>query len=274
LTSSLTLAYSPCPNDTYIFAALANGWLRDAPVVNVTLADVEALNRAAFEGTYDITKVSYAAVPALNSRYKLLRSGGALGYNCGPLLVARPGSSQRLADFKTATIAIPGVGTTAYLLLQMALEPAGAMKEMRFDSIATAVERGEADAGLIIHEARFTFQDSGLVQVMDLGEWWHQQTQLPLPLGAILARRELPDDRAAQIESAIRASLRFARENEDQVMNYVRCSTNESDEVIRKHIALYVNDFSDDLGPQGDAAVNELFSRSRIRRLKEPAGHA
>ena len=267
----LTLAYSPCPNDTYIFAALANGWLSDAPVVDVTLADVEALNRAALDGKYDVSKVSYAILPELNSHYRLLRSGGALGYNCGPLVVARPGKARTLDDLRQATIAIPGVWTTAYLLLRMALQPQGTMKEMRFDRIASAVATGAADAGLIIHEARFTFQNSGLIQIADLGEWWGRETELPLPLGAIVARRDLPSERLAQVENAIRSSLQFAYRHDEQVLDYVRRSTNETDEVIRKHIALYVNDFSDDLGSDGEVAVEALLTRGgQLKRLTAP----
>ncbi len=258
----LSLAYSPCPNDTYIFAALANGWLPDAPHVDVTLDDVETLNQAALDGVYDITKVSYAVLPEIGPSYKLLRSGGALGYNCGPLFVARAEHRHRLEDFREATIAIPGKRTTAFLLLRMALQPAGPMKELRFDRVAAAVRGGQADAGLIIHEARFTFGDAGLVEIADLGEWWFAQTALPLPLGAIVARRGLPNDALGRIERAIRASLTFARRHEDQVLDYVRRSTSESDVVIRKHIALYVNTFSEDLGAEGEAAVRELLSRA------------
>ena len=260
---SLTLAYSPCPNDTYIFAALANRWVPDAPTFDVTLADVEALNNEALRGTYDVTKVSYAVVPSVTQRYKVLRSGGALGHNCGPLLVARPESRRALEDFRDAKIAVPGRRTTAFLLLQMALGQTGPIEEMRFDRIAAAVHNGHADAGLIIHEARFTYRETGLVEVADLGEWWAGQTGLPLPLGAIIALRDFSAVETERLEQAIRASLHFARQYEDRVLAYVRRSTNESDDVIRKHIALYVNEFSEDIGAQGEAAVRELLSRAR-----------
>jgi len=261
----LTLAYSPCPNDTFIFGALANGWLPDAPSVSVTLDDVEALNDAALNGTYDVTKVSYAAVPELLAHFRLLRSGGALGYNCGPLLVAREDDRAPLAGFRDARIAIPGRRTTAFLLLRLALNPAGPVREIRFDRIAEAVKAGEVDAGLIIHEARFTYSTAGLVQIADLGEWWAQETGLPIPLGAILARRDLSDDRVQSIENAIRSSLEFAREHEEQVLDYVRTSTSEtSDDVIRRHIELYVNTFSVDVGDDGEAAVRELFRRAHL----------
>ena len=267
----LTLAYSPCPNDTYIFAALANRWLPDSPTFELTLADVEALNNEALKAMYDVTKVSYAVVPQLSQHYKLLRSGGALGYNCGPLLVAPPGNRRKLKDFRDATIAIPGTQTTAFLLLRLALQHIGAIKEIRFDHIARAVKNGEADAGVIIHEARFTYKDAGLVEIADFGEWWTRETGLPIPLGAIVARNALTDDQTQRIEQAIRASLRFARAHEDQALEYVRQSTRESDAVIRKHIALYVNEFSEDIGRQGEGAVRELFARASTLERAEAA---
>jgi 1,4-dihydroxy-6-naphthoate synthase len=262
-----TLAYSPCPNDTYIFAALTNGLLPGAPSVSVALEDVEALNQAAREGRFELTKVSYGAIPYLLNRYRILRAGGALGRGCGPLLIARPdasGSAPTLASLpRAARIAIPGRLTTAYLLLRLALgfEPEAVV--LRFDEIAGAVARGEADAGLIIHESRFTYARAGLAAIADLGEWWERTTGHAIPLGAILVRRDLDDAHARRINAAIRASLAFARRDEAAVAPYVREHAFEmEDDVMRAHIALYVNGYSDDVGEAGIAAADDLFARA------------
>src|SRR6202011_3865449 len=171
-----SLAYSPSPNDTYIFAALTNGLLDGAPAVNVVLDDVEALNRAAREGRYELTKVSYGAIPYLLDKYRILRAGGALGRGCGPLVIAQPGVDGKpplLTDSgEAAVFAIPGRLTTAYALLRLALGREPRVKEMRFDTIVDAVANEEVAAGLIIHESRFTYEKAGLVEVIDLGDWW------------------------------------------------------------------------------------------------------
>ncbi|MBV8244511.1 MAG: 1,4-dihydroxy-6-naphthoate synthase [Candidatus Eremiobacteraeota bacterium] len=260
---ALSLAYSPCPNDTYVFAALTNGLLDAAPDVRAVLEDVESLNASARRGDYEITKVSYGAVPELLERYRVLRSGGALGYGCGPLLVTRPQNAAPLESFAEKTIAIPGERTTAFLLLRLALGKAPPVIALRFDRIVDAVAEGVVDAGLIIHESRFTYREAGLHAVADLGEWWEQTTGLPIPLGAILARRDLSDENIAEVELAIRRSLQFARTHEDRIMPYVREHAAETSErVMRAHIELYVNDFTDDLGPSGEKAVHELFRRA------------
>jgi 1,4-dihydroxy-6-naphthoate synthase len=273
---SFSLAYSPCPNDTYIFAALANGLLPGAPAVEVVLDDVEALNRAARAGRYELTKVSYGAVPYLLDRYRILRTGGALGRGCGPLVVARPGVDAKaplLTDFAgDATFAIPGRLTTAYALLRLALGREPQTVELRFDRIVDAVVNEEVAAGLIIHESRFTYQQAGLEEVIDLGDWWEHETGNPIPLGAILVRRDVSDADAQAISAAIRASLRFARERESEIIDYVRAHAFEMDEaVMRKHIDLYVNDFSDDAGEDGIAAVEDFFARAAAANLI-PAG--
>ena len=265
MDSPLTLAYSPCPNDTYIFAAWANGLLPDAPAVRVHLDDVEKLNSSARNGEYLLTKVSYGAIPLLMDRYRILRAGGALGRACGPLLIARPGAGSSVDDFKDKLIGIPGEMTTAFMLLRLAMGTRPPELHMRFDTIVDAVAQGHVDAGLIIHESRFTYQDEGLVQVIDLGNWWESQTGMPIPLGAILARKDIDDARARQIDDTIRESLRRAREHERDVMPYVReHATAMSDDVMRQHIGLYVNEFSDDITDAGIAAVNELFRRAEL----------
>jgi len=264
LVRPMTLAYSPCPNDTYIFAALSNGLLDgDGPPLRVALEDVEALNASALAGDYELSKVSYGAIPDLLDKYRILRAGGALGHGCGPLLIAKPGSGKTLEDFREKLIAIPGERTTAFLLLRLAFAGSPHIIQMRFDQIAEAVQNGTVDAGLIIHESRFTYEDKGLEEVVDLGEWWEKETGLPIPLGAILVRNDVPDDQAKAINESIRKSLQFARENEDKIMPYVRQNASESSEdVVRKHIELYVNEYSDDIGEQGIKAVRELFSRA------------
>jgi 1,4-dihydroxy-6-naphthoate synthase len=274
--ASYTLAYSPCPNDTYIFGALTNGLLDNAPDVRVHLADIEELNTAAAQSQYELTKVSYGAIPFLMDRYRILPSGGALGRGCGPLLVARPAGSPTLfADYARQRIAIPGERTTAFMLLQLALGTRLKTVQMRFDRIVDAVANGEVDAGLIIHESRFTYRDAGLISIADLGEWWETMTLLPVPLGAILVRNDIGESEAKELDSAIRRSLAFARENEAAVMPYVREHAVEmSDDVLKSHIALYVNEFSDDLGETGREAVHALFARAHdagiLRREAEP----
>jgi 1,4-dihydroxy-6-naphthoate synthase len=271
-----SLAYSPCPNDTYIFAALANGLLGRGPKVEVVLDDVEALNRAAREGRFELTKVSYGAIPYLLDKYRILRAGGALGRGCGPLVVARPGVDAKaplLTDFaEDATFAIPGRLTTAYALLRLALGREPKTVEMRFDEIVDAVANEQVAAGLIIHESRFTYQKAGLEEVIDLGDWWEHETGNPIPLGAILVRRDVSDEDARAIDEAIRGSLRFAREREGEIIGYVREHAFEmEDDVMRKHIELYVNEYSDDVGDAGIAAVEDLFSRAAAANLI-PAG--
>jgi 1,4-dihydroxy-6-naphthoate synthase len=274
----LSLAYSPCPNDTFIFAAWTKGLLPGAPPVDVVLDDVEALNAAARRGDHVLTKVSYGAIPYLTERYRILRAGGALGRGCGPLVIAKPGPDGQatpLRDFKPhVRIAIPGELTTAYLLLRLAFQRPIDAIVMRFDTIVDAVARGDVDAGLIIHESRFTYQSSGLAQSIDLGEWWEGETGRPIPLGAILARRDVDDTAARRIDDTIRASLAFAYADGAAIAPYVREHAFEMDEaVMRKHIDLYVNDYSRDVGDDGLAAVTALFEYATDAKLI-PAGAA
>ncbi len=265
-----TLAYSPCPNDTYIFAALTNGLLPDAPRVRVELGDIEELNNAAAAARHELTKVSYGAIPYLMRDYRILRSGGALGRGCGPLVVTRPETAASLDDLRGARFAIPGERTTAFMLLQLALGGRPDAVQMRFDRIIPAVAAGEIDAGLIIHESRFTYQAHGLRSVADLGAWWERASGMPIPLGAILVRDDVPDADAQAIDAAIRASLSFARRDEAAIMPYVREHAFEmSDDVMRKHIDLYVNEYSDDVRDDGIAAVRELFARAHAAGILE-----
>ena len=262
-TRTLSLGYSPCPNDTFIFHALVSGLVgADGLAFAERLEDVETLNRLAGDAALDVTKVSYGAIPHLVRDYVLLRSGGALGRGCGPLVVAREGfDAARLAG---ARIAIPGRNTTANLLLRLFAPHAAGGVEMVYSDIMPAVARGEVDAGLIIHESRFTYPDHGLEKVVDLGEWWEGATGLPIPLGGILARRDLGEETIRAVDDAIRRSVEHAFAHPADWKDYVRAHAQEMDEAVqRQHIDLYVNRFTVDLGHEGERAIHELFARAR-----------
>ena len=258
---TLSFGFSPCPNDTFAFHALVHG-LVEAPFrVEPIMLDIEELNRRALAGAFALTKVSYGALPRLEARYQLLRSGSALGRGCGPLVVARTGMT--LAEAAAGRIAIPGPETTAYLLLSLAAPALGETVEIRYDRILAAVETGEVDAGLIIHESRFTYRDHGLELIADLGDWWETEPGLPIPLGAILARRDLDASTVAAAEAAIRASVEYAYAHPEAAREYIRANSQElSDEVCDAHIGLYVNEFTIDLGDEGLAAVAGLTGRA------------
>jgi 1,4-dihydroxy-6-naphthoate synthase len=259
---TLTLGYSPCPNDTFIFHALVHGIVpADGLRFAERLEDVETLNRLAAGAELDVTKISYGAAPALLRDYVLLRSGGALGRGCGPLIVARRELSRD--DLRTARIAIPGRNTTANLLLRLFAPDARPGTELVYSDIMPAVARGDVDAGLIIHESRFTYPQHGLVKVVDLGEWWEQTTGHPIPLGGIMARRALGDETIRRVDDAIRRSVEHAFAQPDASRGYVRQHAQEMDDAVAKqHIDLYVNRFSVDLGDEGEGAVRELFARA------------
>jgi 1,4-dihydroxy-6-naphthoate synthase len=267
VTTTLTIGYSPCPNDTFIFYALIHG---KVTVPGITfreqLEDVETLNRMALENRLDLTKISYHALGHLRESYALLRSGGALGRGCGPLIVARPGTM--LADLKHGTIAIPGKLTTAYLLLRLFDPSIENVEVMTFDRIMDAVSGGAVTAGLIIHESRFTYPLYKLEKLLDLGAWWEQHSALPIPLGGILGRRSLGRDLLLRIEAGIRESVRYAYAHRSEVMGYCGMHSQEMDPAVMKsHIDLYVNDFSLDLGQEGLAAVHRLFYEAEDRGI-------
>jgi 1,4-dihydroxy-6-naphthoate synthase len=265
MTQTLTIGYSPCPNDTFIFYALVHGMVRVPGIAfREQLEDVETLNRMALDGTLDFTKISYHALGHLREQYALLRSGGALGKGCGPLLVAQPGT--KLSDLKKGAIAIPGKLTTAYLLLRLFDPALEHVLVMPFDRIMGAVSMEKAIAGLIIHESRFTYPLYNLEKVLDLGEWWERQFCLPIPLGGILGKRKLGRSVLLRVETGIRESLHYARTHPHEVMEYCRKHSQELDEkVLCSHIDLYVNDFSLDLGNEGLAAVCRLFAEAENR---------
>lgn len=257
----LTFGYSPCPNDTFAFHALTHG-LVDAPfTVRPVLLDIEELNRRAHTGEFDLTKLSVGAFAAVGDRYRLLRSGAALGHGVGPLVVAR--RAMPLVEAVRGRIAIPGRETTAFRLLRLAAPERGEEVELRYDRILRAVEQGDVDAGLIIHESRFTYAEHGLVKVADLGEWWESDTGLPVPLAGICARADLDADTAAAAERAMRASVQYAFDHPQASRAYVRAHAQEmSDAVCDQHIALYVNAHSLDIGDDGLRAIARLVART------------
>ncbi len=260
---ALSLGYSPCPNDTFIFYALVHRKIQTGDLsFTEILDDVETLNRLAGDAKLDITKVSFHAFGHLRSDYCLLRSGGALGNGCGPLVVSREDLSTK--DLRVRTIAIPGSLTTAFLLLQL-FDPSlkERVKVMPFHKIVDAVKNGEVDSGLIIHESRFTYKNAGLRKVIDLGEWWEKETGLPIPLGCILAKRNLGDDLIKKVDRSIRESIEYAFSNRQETKSYIKKHSQEmEDDVIEQHINLYVNHYSLDIGDTGIRAVNELFDRA------------
>lgn len=250
----IRFGFTPCPNDAFAFHALVHGLVRVPFELEPVLADIEELNRRAAVEELPLTKLSFGAAAVAGDRYRLLRSGAALGRGVGPLVVAREPAT--LADAAAGRIAIPGRETTAYLLLRLAAPLLGNVVEVRYDRILGAVVRGEVDAGLIIHESRFTYAEHGLVAVADLGEWWEAETGLPVPLAGIFARSDLDPELASAAESAIRARPDASRE-------YVRSLAQElSDEVCAAHIALYVNASSIDIGDEGLVAIDRLTGRA------------
>ncbi|VVS91887.1 1,4-dihydroxy-6-naphthoate synthase [Desulfoluna spongiiphila] len=257
-----TLAYSTCPNDTFIFHALVHGLVKaEGTDFKTHLHDVEALNGFATERTFDVTKLSFAALGHLRHRYALLRSGAALGRGCGPLIVAKPGFDPK--RLKEVPIAVPGLMTTAHLLLGLYLGQSPNSAPMVFDTIMPKVAAGEFEAGLIIHESRFTYADHGLTCVDDLGAFWERETDLPIPLGGIAAARDLPKDEITRIDAAISQSVTYAFAHPNASRDYIRSHAVElSDEVTQSHIDLYVNNFSIDLGDEGIAAVEALMDRA------------
>jgi 1,4-dihydroxy-6-naphthoate synthase len=257
----LAFGFTPCPNDAFAFHALVHGLVPAPFEVEPVLLDIEELNRRAGRVDLQLTKLSFGAAAATGDRYRLLRSGAALGRGVGPLLVARAAAS--LEDAAAGRVAVPGRETTAFLLLRLAAPALGDMVELRYDRILAAVMAGDVDAGLIIHESRFTYREHGLVAVADLGEWWERETGLPVPLAGIFARSDLEAEIANEAEAAIRASVEYAFAHPEASRDYVRSLSQEmSDEVCAAHIALYVNEHSVDVGEEGLAAIDRLLGRA------------
>jgi 1,4-dihydroxy-6-naphthoate synthase len=257
----LTFGFTPCPNDAFAFHALVHGLVPAPFEVEPVLLDIEELNRRASGAELQLTKVSFGAAAAAGDRYRLLRSGAALGRGVGPLVVAREAGS--LEEAAAGRVAVPGRETTAFLLLRLAAPRLGEAVELRYDRILEAVVAGEVDAGLIIHESRFTYGEHGLVALADLGEWWEGETGLPVPLAGIFARTDLDPELVAEAETAIRASVEYAFAHPEASRDYVRSLAHElSDEVCAAHIALYVNEHSVDVGDEGLAAIDRLLDRA------------
>lgn len=267
---SLTLAFSPCPNDTFIFGALATGKL-EIPGFRLEIIheDVETLNKLAREALLHFTKISFHAFALVAKRYALLHSGAALGRGCGPLVVAR--EPRDMESLRGEAIAIPGELTTANLLLQLCGEGFAHVHPMSYETIMPRLQRGEFAAGVVIHEGRFTYDKYGLHHVLDLGYWWEETQGLPVALGGILVRRDLGSEVAVVMEDAIRRSLNFARQNSKEIWSYIKTHAQEmDDEVIRQHIDLYVNDYSLDLGEEGKLAIKKLLDLAHTRDLLPP----
>jgi len=255
----LTLGFSPCPNDTFIFDALVHHKIdTEGLEFEVVFGDVEQLNKWAFQGKLDITKLSYNAFTHCVNDYMLLDSGSALGNNCGPLLIKKPNTTLTAKS----KIAIPGKYTTANMLFDIAYPGYRNKVETLFSEIENQVLEGRVDAGLIIHENRFTYQDKGLEKVKDLGEFWEEETELPIPLGGIVIKSELPLVTQQKVERVLRKSVEYAFENPNSSADYVKCHAQKMEkEVVDAHITLYVNDYSISLGEQGRKAVELLFEK-------------
>ncbi|MEU0087654.1 1,4-dihydroxy-6-naphthoate synthase [Streptomyces sp. NPDC006274] len=272
---TLRIAYSPCPNDTFVFDAWAHGRVPGAPALDVTFADIDVTNGMAERGEYDVLKVSYAVLPWVLDEYALLPCGGALGRGCGPLVLTREAGS---ADLAGKTVAVPSERSTAYLLFRLwaadvVPEGVGKVVVMPFHEIMPAVRDGKVDAGLVIHEARFTYRDYGLHCLADMGEHWESVTGLPIPLGAIIAKRSLGEETLRLLAESARASVRMAWDDPEVSRPYVLAHAQEMDPAVAdQHIGLYVNEFTADLGADGYAAVRGLLTRAAAEGLVPPLG--
>ena len=271
MTKELTLGFSPCPNDTFMFYPLVHGLVDTGDLAyRERLEDVETLNRLALAGELDVSKVSYHALGHIRDQYALLRSGSALGRGCGPLLVA--GAAIDPAELRGRTIAVPGRYTTALLLLRLFDPALDNFIVMPFNEIMDAVLSGNVDAGLIIHESRFTYHGFGLHKLVDLGEWWEGETGLPIPLGGIVARRSLGAKTIATVERALKSGVDYARTHPNEAARYICEHAQEmSAEVCSSHIDLYVNDFSSDLGDEGICAISWLLQRAEQAGIVPPS---
>ncbi|MFF8478105.1 1,4-dihydroxy-6-naphthoate synthase [Streptomyces sp. NPDC015414] len=274
MTAELQIAYSPCPNDTFVFDALAHGRVPGAPALDVTFADIDITNGMAERGEFDVLKVSYAVLPYVLEEYALLPCGGALGRGCGPLVLTR----EEGADLTGRTVAVPSEKSTAYLLFRLwaADTLSGGVGEivvMPFHEIMPAVRDGKVDAGLVIHEARFTYQNYGLHKLADMGEHWERTTGLPIPLGAIIAKRSLGAETLGRLAESVRASVRAAWDDPQASRPYVMEHAQEMDPAVAdQHIGLYVNEFTAALGEDGYAAIRGLLTRAAAEGLVPPLG--
>jgi 1,4-dihydroxy-6-naphthoate synthase len=265
---SLSIGFSPCPNDTYIFCGLVKGYIPHTgwSLQPERLEDVETLNEWALQGRLDITKLSFHAFGHVLKDYVLLKAGGALGRGCGPLLVA----SQKVepTDIAKMTVAVPGKYTTAAMLLKLYKPEWQNIVMMRFDEIMPAVESGKVECGVIIHESRFTYESRGLKLIKDLGSWWEEISGYPIPLGGIAVKRSLGMDLIEKIDKALKASIIWAQTNSELCSHYIKEHARElEDSVINDHIGLYVNTFSEDLGAEGMAAIKFFLEKGRQTKM-------
>lgn len=274
--STITLGFSPCPNDCFIFDAMLHGKIdTEGLEFKVYMEDVETLNQKAFKGELDVTKLSYHAYAHLVKTYQLLNAGSALGNNCGPLLISKSDNISHLtSDISHLKIAIPGKYTTANFLLSLAFPEAKNKVEMVFSEIEDAVLSGKVDAGLIIHENRFTYEQKGLKKIIDLGEYWETLAKAPIPLGGIVIKRSFPEEVKKKFDRVLRKSVEYAFANPKSSLNFVKANAQEmSEEVMYKHIDLYVNKYSVDLGAEGKRAVKLLFDKAQelgvINKIEE-----
>ena len=256
----LTLGFSPCPNDTFIFDALVNNKIdTEGITVEPVLEDVQTLNEWAIKGKLDVTKISYGVLPLLLEKYLVLNAGGALGKGVGPLLITKQASANT-KEVNEMTIAIPGENTTAHMLFSLAYPQAINKKFMVFSAIEDAVLSGEVDAGVIIHENRFTYQQKGLHKLVDLGEYWERETGNPIPLGGIVMKKSFDSALQQKVDRVIKRSLEYAFAHYPLITDYVKQHSQEmSESVMRQHIDLYVNNYSLQLGADGKAAVNTFL---------------
>jgi 1,4-dihydroxy-6-naphthoate synthase len=261
----LTLGFSPCPNDTFIFDAMVHGRIdTEGLEFDYFLADVEELNRRAFEGRVHITKMSYHAYAYAANNYLILDSGSALGRKNGPLLISK--KSIQPSELDHVRIAIPGRYTTANLLFSIAWPNALDKREYLFSDIENALLNGEVDAGLIIHETRFTYFKKGLHKIADMGEYWEKLTNSPIPLGAIVINRSVPEDIALKVNRILKKSLDFAYRDSIASYDFVANNAREMDsDVMNSHIKLFVNEFTADLGKEGRQAIENLFSIAHMK---------
>lgn len=274
MNQSLSLGYSTCPNDTFVFHAMTHGKI-DTHDLNFEVAhhDVEKLNQMACQKTLDISKLSFAALGHLHDDYGLLRCGAALGRGCGPMIVARPGYD--LADIANHPVAVPGLWTTAALLLNMYVKKQLPTVPMVFDKIMPRVSTGKFNYGVIIHEGRFTYASHGLTALLDLGQWWEDETGLPIPLGCIAMRRSLGLSLAKRVDEVIAASIAYAFDHPQDSRNYVKMHAQEmDDEVMGQHITLYVNAQTRTLDSEGETAIRHLLHQAQqvglIPERKQP----
>jgi 1,4-dihydroxy-6-naphthoate synthase len=261
--SVYTIGYSPCPNDTYIFGGLATGAIQpDGFALKVELHDVETLNNMALDHRLDISKLSFYAWLRVKAHYHLLKCGAALGYGCGPIVVARHPMTQK--EVANSRIVLPGPLTTAHLLFRLWVPEAQDRIFVPYDQIFAMLNSGKADCGVIIHESRFTYQQAGFKLLADLGEFWEQETQMPIPLGCIAVKKEVGDQIISKIERAIQNSIRFARNAYQDILPYIKEHAQELDaDVLQRHIDTFVNEFSWNLGPIGRKAVRTLEQKSK-----------